>query len=202
MKNNIALLIFALAFIIIASVVFAQTKGPGFSKTSTQQGNWYAKSYELANGSQKLTNDDMPFPSKSGTTDAPQYTHSIEKISGQYQVTSCGGIVDTKTNLEWYTGPDKATDWKQAQSWVSDLSACGVDWRMPKSDKLKKLYQKGVGTRNMDPVFKTTGWFVWSEKPKNPAQGVTINFHDGSESSPESTVQSNDNRVFAVRKHK
>ena len=197
MKFNTMLIIIATVF--TTTVVFAQTKTLGFSETTPQQGNWPVNSYELTNRSQKLTNDDMPFPSKSGSTDAPQYTHSIEKISGKYQVTSCGGIVDTKTNLEWYPGPDKATDWKQAQSWVSSLAACGVDWRMPKSDELKKLYQKGVGTRNMDSVFKTTGWFVWAEKPKNPAQGVTINFNNGSESLPESITQSTNTRVFAVR---
>ena len=73
---------------------------------------------------------------------------------------SDGGIVkDPNTGLEWMAGPDRDTNWYEAKSWVQSL---GSGWRMPTLDELAGLYKKGAGPRNMTPLLKTTGWWVWS----------------------------------------
>lgn len=89
-------------------------------------------------------------------------TRNIVRTKGQYQVTSCGTIIDTKSGLEWYVGPDKAVYYKDALEWADTLMVCGGDWRLPSIAELKTLYKKGSGERNMDELFTTTGWFVWS----------------------------------------
>ena len=72
-----------------------------------------------------------------------------------------GIIYDSRTGLEWYVGPDKATNWNEAKSWVENLTVGGGGWRMPTWKEVRGLYKKGVGTRNMDPAFDTYGWIVW-----------------------------------------
>jgi len=74
-------------------------------------------------------------------------------------------VKDTKTGLEWISGPDRPTTWKEAKKWVDSLNKiefAGGSWRMPTMKELKTLYKKGAGTRNITPLLKTTGEFVWS----------------------------------------
>jgi ankyrin repeat protein/uncharacterized protein DUF1566 len=71
-------------------------------------------------------------------------------------------VYDTRTGLEWFVGPDKNTKWKKAKSWVENLDAAGGGWRMPTCDELRTLFRKGAGTRNMSPLFKGRGRFIWS----------------------------------------
>jgi len=63
-----------------------------------------------------------------------------------------------KTGLEWVVGPDRDTNYEQAKQWVAACRLAGGGWRMPKLGELSTLYQEGVGERNMDTAFKTTGW--------------------------------------------
>ncbi len=71
-----------------------------------------------------------------------------------------GIIYDAKTKLEWLVHPDdKDINFYEAEKWVNSR---GGNWRMPTIEELSRLYQKGVGTRNIDPRFKFTGWWVWS----------------------------------------
>ena len=73
------------------------------------------------------------------------------------------GIVhDRSAGLEWYAGPDRPMDWNEATAWVASQSVDGGNWRMPTRAELGSLYKRGAGSRNMTPLIKTTGWFVWS----------------------------------------
>jgi hypothetical protein len=87
----------------------------------------------------------------------------IERDS-HFQKNANGVVLDTKTGLEWYAGPDKATTWYEAERWVKNLSLSNGQWRLPTIKELKTLYQKSDGTRNMTPLLITTGWRVWSSE--------------------------------------
>ena len=77
-----------------------------------------------------------------------------------------GIVLDTKTGLEWYPGPDKSTNWYDAKRWVESLTAiAGGGWRMPTRKELKTLYKKGKKC-NITPVLKITGCWVWSGETK------------------------------------
>ena len=75
-------------------------------------------------------------------------------------------IKDTKTGLEWCVGPDKDTDWYDAEEWVDELRAStGGEWRMPSRKELEGLCEKGdCPPRMVDLVFEITGWFIWSKE--------------------------------------
>jgi len=108
-----------------------------------------------------------------------------------------GTVVDTKTGLEWIAGPDKDTTWDEARSWVKNLTVAGRGWRMPTVKELKTLYHKGAGTRNMTPLLKTTGWWVWSGETKGSTAAwwtFTFNFHHADD-----VLWDGDGRGFAVR---
>ncbi len=68
---------------------------------------------------------------------------------------------------------------------------------MPKRQELHSLYQQGVGDRNMDPAFKTTGWWIWAE-PKDSAAAWSFRLAFGDEGSY-SRDRSGTHRVFGVR---
>jgi len=103
--------------------------------------------------------------------DIPKYASISPKVTepkiidsdGNYVKYATGVVYDKNTGLEWYAGPDKKINWDEAKRWVESLSVAGGDWRMPTREELETLYKKGAGTRNMTPLFKTTGWRVWSE---------------------------------------
>jgi len=110
-------------------------------------------------------------------------------------------VKDTKTSLEWIAGPDRNTTWEEARTWVQELTVDGGGWRMPTREELKTLYQKGAGTSNLTPLFKTTGYKVWSLKTKDSSLAWAVDFFMNDENwvvrdSPYST------RGFAVRPSK
>jgi hypothetical protein len=90
-----------------------------------------------------------------------------------------GVISDSATGLEWYAFPDRDTNWYQAKSWTENLTAAGGGWRMPTIAELKTLYQRGVGPHNMDPIFQTTGTWVWSGELKDALSAWYFYFGDG-----------------------
>jgi len=104
-------------------------------------------------------------PQKSSYT-RPSSTSDVIERDGVYVAYANGIVRDTKTGLEWKVGPDKDTNWNEAKSWVRSLNLDGGGWRMPTMDKLKGLYKKGVGSRNMTPLLKTSGLDVWSSDEK------------------------------------
>ncbi|MBW1754066.1 MAG: DUF1566 domain-containing protein [Deltaproteobacteria bacterium] len=92
-----------------------------------------------------------------------------------------GVVYDKETGLEWYVGPDRDTTWYKAESWVKNLTVDGGGWRMPTKKELKSLYNKGAGQRNMTPLLKTTGWWVWSGEIKGSSSAWGFYFSYGSE---------------------
>jgi hypothetical protein len=91
------------------------------------------------------------------------------KRDGNFVAYDNGVVHDTRTGLEWFAGPDKDINWKKAKSWVENLDAAGGGWRMPNCDELETLFRKGAGSkdisplsRNMTPLFKVRGQFIWS----------------------------------------
>ena len=109
-----------------------------------------------------------------------------------------GVVKDTETGLEWYAGPDKDTSWNEAKKWVESLNVAGGGWRMPTRKELKSLYKMGVGKRNMTPLLKTTGWWVWSGETKDSSSSWGFGFGSGFESW-DTHVFTSDRRGFAVR---
>lgn len=77
-----------------------------------------------------------------------------------------GVVRDKMTGLEWMSGPDEDTTWYEAKSWVENLNVAGGGWRMPTISELRSLFQEGSGTRNMNPLLKTSGWHIWSSETK------------------------------------
>jgi hypothetical protein len=112
--------------------------------------------------------------------------------------TKDGAISDNATGLEWYAGPDKDTNWFQAQSWTESLTAAGGGWRMPTVPELKGLYQKGAAPNNMDPIFQTTGHWVWSGQMVDASSAWGFNFLPGTECYP-GLDHASKGRAFAVR---
>ena len=92
-----------------------------------------------------------------------------------------GVISDSATGLEWYVGPDRDTNWNQAKAWTESLSAAGGGWRMPTVPELKAIYQRGVGGNNLDPIFLTTGVWVWSGQMHDASSPWLFGFPTGQE---------------------
>ena len=98
------------------------------------------------------------------------FTFAAEKEVGRdgvYVLYANGIVLDKTTGLEWLVGPDTDTNWNQAKTWVESvkkgsIGPGGKEWRMPTLDELAGLYKKGAGPRNMTPLLKTTGWWIWS----------------------------------------
>ena len=88
-------------------------------------------------------------------------------------------VKDSITGLEWVAGPDKDMSWEEAQLWVQSLKIGGGGWRMPTMDELNKLYNKGNGDRNMTPLLKITGWWVWSGETKGSSDARGFYFDGG-----------------------
>ena len=100
--------------------------------------------------------------------------------------------------LEWVAGPDNDMKWNEARSWVQNLALHGKGWRMPTMDELKTLYKKGAGSRNMTPLLKTTGWFVWSGEADGLSFAWSFDFDSGYRRSKNRSL-SISFRSFAVR---
>ena len=109
-----------------------------------------------------------------------------------------GVVKDTKTGLQWIAGPDKNVIWRQAKLWVDELDLDGGGWRLPEKSELSTIFQKGVGTRNMTPLLKMTGWFVWSGNTKRTSSSFL--FEDWYGRANDSPYRGY--RVFGVRSPK
>lgn len=105
------------------------------------------------------------------------------QIVYRFLVSSEGVIRDTKTGLEWAVGPNRDTNYEEAVRWVASCRLAGGGWRMPMRNELRALYQKGVGDRNIDPVFKLSESWVWAE-PKDSSSAWFISFDHGSNEQP------------------
>ena len=132
---------------------------------------------------------------------SPSISHSKMRASSsknRFAKSRTGVIKDAQTGFEWIVGPDESTSWYMAQSWVQNLTVNGGGWRMPTKAELKTLYQKNTGSRNMNPLFKTTGWWVWSAGDRNASTAWGFSFKYGYADWISKTKYIN-SRVFAVR---
>jgi len=109
-----------------------------------------------------------------------------------------GVVYDKKTGLEWVAGPDRDTSWYEVRRWVENLNVAGGGWRMPTVSELKTLFKKGAGSRNMIPLLKTTGWWVWSGETKGSSSAWGFRFMRGYEAWGDRGSSGN-GRGFAVR---
>jgi hypothetical protein len=99
-----------------------------------------------------------------------------------------GIITAAATGLQWYIGPDKDTNWDQANSWVNSLSIAGGGWRMPTRAELRGLYDAGMRRRH----------WVWSGETSGPTGAWPFNFGLSREHSG-LRLDHFDTRAFAVR---
>jgi hypothetical protein len=100
---------------------------------------------------------------------------------GTFIAYATGVVYDKKTGLEWYAGPDRNTTWNEAKAWVESLEVAGSGWRMPTREELRTLYNKGAEDRNMTPLLKTTGWWVWSGETRDSSSAWGFGFGSGRE---------------------
>jgi hypothetical protein len=132
--------------------------------------------------------DSRPSPSTGNVTDR----------HGVYLAYADGIVRDTGTGLEWFVGPDRDTRLKEAMAWVEGLRIGGGGWRIPTLTELEGLYKKGLGTRNMTPLLKTTGWWVWSSDTRGPNDAWVYGFYGGGKSY-DRRGDASLGRAFAVR---
>lgn len=115
-----------------------------------------------------------------GCTTPGNITKSSDNINssadGRYQVFANNVILDTKTGLEWYVGPNENTEHYQVEKWVKGLTIAGGGWRMPTMSELRAIFEKDKATAkskyfdvdiHLDPVFKTTEPWIWSSELLN-----------------------------------
>ncbi len=109
----------------------------------------------------------------------------LETGTSRFEKTTEGYIDDTETNLEWYIFQE-TMNWFDASSSISSL---GNGWRLPTLNELRKLYVKGLGVHNIDPLFgindKAQGCTVWSNDLTRLPFGLNVsigfNFEWGKE---------------------
>ena len=50
--------------------------------------------------------------------DSIVYDLKVAARDGSYEMLSSGIVFDNNTGLEWFSGPDRNTNWKEANAWV------------------------------------------------------------------------------------
>jgi hypothetical protein len=121
---------------------------------------------------------------------------------GNYIKYSTGIVYDKKTNLEWYVGPDENTNWYEADKWVKGLDIGGGGWRLPTKSDLRSIYRPKTGKRNMPPLLKTTGWWVWSFSSDGINSQKAYYFRGHSKYEWQAKSSTLNMRTFAVRSRK
>lgn len=125
-------------------------------------------------------------------------TAPVKVLSERYTVLPGGVIADARTGLQWVVGPDRDMDFDQAVAWVGSCRAAGGGWRMPTREELRSLHQAGAGERNMAPVFRTSGWWVWAE-PRDAQSAWSFSFNHGC-ATWDARINSRYGRAFGVRR--
>ena len=124
-------------------------------------------------------------------TDSP--LGAVVERSDRFTRFSCGQIVDARTGLAWFVGPDRHVVWQEARNYIADLDACGsANWRMPSGRELKSLFDPrqvaGTGIyykgrywpAKMDGIFRDIGGgsWVWASRDLG-RQAESYNFNQG-----------------------
>jgi hypothetical protein len=113
--------------------------------------------------------------------------------SARYKRTNCGSILDSRTGLEWFVGPDADMAWTAAQSWARTLDACGKQWALPSVGDLRSLFDRefvaGTGyftsgrywPAHIEPIFSAIGQgsWVWAAGDLAGANAPAFNFNQG-----------------------
>lgn len=121
--------------------------------------------------------------------------------NGRYRKSKACVILDAKTDLEWLVGPDQDATWDDAKSWMDSLNVDSGGWRMPTIEELQRLYENGKGSRNIDPIFRTSGYWVWSDDKIGNDSFCVFSFSIGDKVVCPRSHSSN-YRAFAVRTKK
>ena len=127
---------------------------------------------------------------------------AIIAVDGRFIRSDKGVVLDTKSGLRWYVGPDRATNWSEAKRWIEGLKIAGGGWRMPSRKELRTLYKEGAGTRNMTHLMNTTGWQVWSGETKGSSSAWYFVFGFGGDEVLYDLSGTKSTRSFAVRYQK
>ena len=135
-----------------------------------------------------------PLPASNSPVSSPPATASAErKHFARYKRTNCGSIVDSRTGLEWFVGPDTDVTWTAAQSWARNLDACGKQWALPTIGDLRSLFDKefvaGTGyftsgrhwPAHIEPIFSAIGQgsWVWANGELAGGNAPAFNFNQG-----------------------
>ena len=112
-----------------------------------------------------------------------------------------GVITDHVTGFDWYVAPSPNNNWHEAKAWTENLTVAGGGWRMPTVPELEAIYQKGASPYNMDPLFQTTGVWVWSGELHDSVSAWGYAFYNGLEGW-HGIDYANGRQVFAVRSRK
>ena len=113
--------------------------------------------------------------------------------SARYKRTNCDSIVDSRTGLEWFVGPDADVTWSAAQAWARSLNACGKQWSLPTIGDLRSLFDKefvaGTGyftsgrhwPAHIEPIFSAIGQgsWVWAQGDPVGGNSPAFNFNQG-----------------------
>ena len=118
-------------------------------------------------------------------------------LDGRFVIYDSGVVLDTKTNLEWYCGPDKNISWHQAKLWVGSLDVAGDGWQMPSINELKTLHT--TGGDHLAPMQKITGERVWSARGNDFSTALFFDFTMGHDFRWDKSVVLTNGRVLAVR---
>ena len=92
-----------------------------------------------------------------------------------------GVVYDTESGLEWFAGPDRSTNWEEANRWAVGLDEFGGGWRMPSRSELDSLYDVGDGVNNITYLLTNSGYWIWAGKTLNSSSKWIFSFSYGGE---------------------
>ena len=85
------------------------------------------------------------------------FSSEIVATDSHFVQYNSGVVYDTESGLEWFAGPDRNTNWEEANSWVVGLDKFGGGWRMPIRSELDSLYHVGDGMNNITYLLTNSG---------------------------------------------
>ena len=109
------------------------------------------------------------------TTRAEQlrYEEDIVAVDGRFLKHASGMVDDVHTGLQWFPAPDRPVDFEAAGRWAAGLTVAGGRWRLPTVAELRTLHHTGDAVRNIVPMFKNSGYWIWAAgKDGDPARWV------------------------------
>jgi len=110
-----------------------------------------------------------------------------------------GVVRDTKSGLEWFSGPDEDMGWEKARGWINNLNVAGGRWRIPTTDNVKTLYKSGIGPNNISPLLECRGLYIWSTKINDLESPWLFGLLRGKALKGQMGISGNFGRILAVR---